>query len=134
MKRASANTLCPCGSGSKYKKCCRKYHQGALPKTAEALMRSRYSAYVFGLADYIMATTHPDNPDFTQNRVSWRDDILLFCRHTDFLKLTVTSAREGETEAFVSFQAELSSGLMREKSRFLKEEGRWLYVDGIWEY
>ncbi len=54
MAKPSPNLPCPCGSGLKYKKCCQKYHKGALPSTALLLMKSRYSAYALGLADYIM--------------------------------------------------------------------------------
>lgn len=42
--------------------CCERYHDGELEPTAEAVMRARFSAYVKGDADYIVATTHPDNP------------------------------------------------------------------------
>ena len=45
---------CPCGGGVSYTHCCEPFHTGqALPPTAEALMRSRYSAFVLGLADYL---------------------------------------------------------------------------------
>ena len=33
-----------------------------MPPTAEALMRSRYSAYNKGLVQYVVDTTHPENP------------------------------------------------------------------------
>ena len=37
---------CPCGSGATYGECCGPIHDGtAKAKTAEALMRARYSAY-----------------------------------------------------------------------------------------
>ena len=51
---------CPCGGGISYTHCCEPFHTGqALPPTAEALMRSRYSAFVLGLADYLWRTWHP---------------------------------------------------------------------------
>ena len=93
-------------------------------------MRSRYSAYAFGLSDYIMDTTHPDNPDYTDNRKEWKKEIDRFCEGTVFEKLKVLSSSQEEDQAFVSFEAYLSSGLLAEKSRFLRENGRWLYVDG----
>ena len=131
MQKASPNLSCPCGSGAKYKKCCQKYHKGALPANAELLMRSRYSAFAFGLADYIIKTTHPDNSDFTDDTKRWKDDILLFSQGTEFLGLKVIHFMDGEEEAYVTFEATLSSGLLHEKSRFLKENGTWLYVDGV---
>lgn len=131
MAKPSPNLPCPCGSELKYKKCCRKYHKGALPATAEQLMRSRYSAYAFGLTDYIMKTTHPDNPDFTENHTQWTEEILHFCNVTDFLGLKIIEVSEGTEKAYVTFEASLSSGILKEKSRFLKENGKWYYVDGI---
>ena len=130
MQKPSPNLPCPCGSKFKYKKCCQKYHKGALPSTAEQLMRSRYSAYAFGLAEYIIKTTHPDNSDYTEACAQWREDIMHFCKGTSFLGLKVLEFTDGEREAYVTFEAALSSGLLKEKSRFLKENGRWLYVDG----
>ena len=52
---------CPCGHPAAYAACCGRYHAGALhlsAPTAEALMRSRYSAFVLGLNDYLLATWH----------------------------------------------------------------------------
>jgi len=48
---------CPCG-GAAYAQCCGRFHHGALPDTAEQLMRSRYSAYVLGLMDYVHQSWH----------------------------------------------------------------------------
>ena len=50
---------CPCGSGDPLDDCCGRYHQGHPAPTAEALMRSRYSAYALGLVDYLRDTTLP---------------------------------------------------------------------------
>jgi SEC-C motif-containing protein len=96
-------------------------------------MRSRYSAYALGLAEYIIHTTHPTNSDFTDDRTQWRDEIIAFSRGTQFHKLTIISFTDGEVEAYVTFEASLSSGMLKEKSRFLKEAGRWLYVEGDFE-
>jgi SEC-C motif domain protein len=59
VKRSVAVPPCPCGSGKGYAACCGLLHAGAPAADAEALMRSRYSAYVLGLADYLRATWHP---------------------------------------------------------------------------
>ncbi|MGI9283536.1 MAG: YchJ family protein [Endozoicomonas sp.] len=53
----SEKTLCPCGSGQVYKTCCGRYHSGEAAPTAEALMRSRFSAYYLKNTDYLIATT-----------------------------------------------------------------------------
>lgn len=130
MGRFSPNELCPCGSKKKYKKCCSIYHKGALPSTALLLMKSRYSAYVVGDSSYIIKTTHPDNPDYTTDIKSWEASILNFSKQTNFLSLEIIDFIDGEEEAFVTFNARLSSGNLKEKSRFLKLHGRWFYVDG----
>ena len=61
---AKQGAACPCGSGKSYADCCQRYHKGELPQTAEALMRSRFVAYVNSDAGYVVETTHPDNPQF----------------------------------------------------------------------
>ncbi len=131
VKKLSPNHPCPCGSGSKYKKCCQRYHKGAVPPDALSLMKSRYSAYAAGESRYIIATTHPDNSDHKEAQKVWREEIDLFCQHTEFLGLKIFSFEETEREATVTFVAMLSTGEMRERSRFLKEEGRWLYLNGV---
>ena len=128
--KISPNTQCPCHSGEKYKKCCQPYHKGIIPSTALRLMRSRYSAFVLGHADYIMATTHSNNPDYTDNKERWRASILDFSHNTQFLGLKILEFIDGEAEAFVTFEARLDQGILKEKSRFLKEKGQWLYADG----
>jgi len=50
---------CPCG-GENYDTCCGRYHHGTPAPDAASLMRSRYSAFVLKLEDYLLATWHPD--------------------------------------------------------------------------
>ena len=128
--KISANTLCPCHSGKKYKQCCQPYHKGILPANAMLLMRSRYSAYALEMAEYIMKTTHPANPDFLPNGAEWKESILSFCRSTHFSGLKILEFMGGENEAFVTFEAKLGEYTMKEKSHFLKEDGKWLYESG----
>ena len=96
-------------------------------------MRSRYSAYAVGESGYIVKTTHPNNPDYTKEVNAWRESIQQFTDNTEFLGLEIVEVIEGEEESFVTFKAQLSSGEMLEKSRFLRVEGRWFYVDGVVE-
>jgi len=133
--KPSPNTQCPCGSLIKYKKCCKPFHNGLIAKTAEELMRSRFCAYSINNADYIIKTTHPDNPEYNLNTNSWEKDIRNFSDYTDFIALEIFETIEDEKESFVSFRAILRQGKLDasfdEKSRFLKVKGKWLYVDGI---
>jgi SEC-C motif domain protein len=128
--KISPNAPCPCHSGKKYKQCCHPYHKGILPSNAQKLMRSRYSAFVLGLTDYIMATTHPNNSDYTEEKEDWRKSILNFSQTTRFLGLNISEFIDGNQEAFVTFEAILDGGSLCEKSRFLKVEGKWLYERG----
>jgi len=126
--KAQPNAPCPCGSRQKYKKCCRRYHLGALAPDALTLMKSRYSAYAFEQADYIIATTHPSSPEYTDDTAQWKKEIVAFGRHTEFIRLEIVEHTPKEKEAFVHFKAHLSSGILEEKSRFVFEKGRWLYA------
>ncbi len=93
-------------------------------------MRSRYSAFALDLAEYIIATTHPNNPDYTDDTESWKKSILNFSQHTRFIGLKIFEFLDGESEAYVTFEADLNGGILKEKSRFLKVEGKWLYESG----
>ena len=51
---------CPCGTSLSYAACCRRFVvDGELAPTAEALMRSRYTAYAMGSGDHLFRTWHP---------------------------------------------------------------------------
>lgn len=94
------------------------------------LMKSRYSAYVVGLSHHIIRTTHPDNPEYDADIKAWGRSIETFSRNTLFLGLEIQAYHERGKEAYVTFVAEMDSGKMRERSRFVCEDGVWLYVDG----
>lgn len=135
--KISGNSACLCGSNKKYKRCCGAYHRGEAAPTPLALMRSRYCAYALHLADYIMATTHPDGPHFQADAEVWREDVLEFSRGTAFEGLSILSAEHlpGAKTGRVTFRAQLSQGgrdvSFVEKSAFAVHEGRWKYVEGV---
>ena len=52
--------LCPCGSSLFLAKCCGVLHAGQPAATPEQLMRSRYSAFMLGLGEYLVHSWHPD--------------------------------------------------------------------------
>jgi len=124
----SINDKCPCGSGLKYKKCCKTYHDGRVPKDALLLMRSRYSAYALGECRYIIKTTHESTRDEDIKSIK------TFSKNTTFQNLKIIEFIDGEKEAYVTFRATLLSdgndSSFSEKSRFLKKNDRWYYVDG----
>lgn len=123
-------TLCPCGTGRDYAACCGRYHAGEPAPDAEALMRSRYSAFVLGDADYLRASWHPDT------RPAELGLDAPGAAKTTWLGLSVKSHRAtGSETAEVEFVARYridggSAVRMQESSRFVRIEDRWYYLDG----
>jgi SEC-C motif-containing protein len=118
---------CPCGSGAVYASCCGRYHAGEAAPDAERLMRSRYSAYVRGLEDYLLVTWHPDTRPATLD--------LNAAPRPQWLGLTVKSQVSlDERRAMVEFVARYKLNgrayKLYETSRFERVDGRWLYVGG----
>lgn len=133
--KISVNSLCPCGSLKKYKKCCKIFHDNIKkPSNALELMKSRFSAYAFEQSEYIIKTTYKDNPDFSTNISVWKEEIEMFSKNKNFEKLEILNFEESEFEAFVTFKATLFQNnndiSFIEKSRFKKLGDIWLYVDG----
>lgn len=128
---------CPCGASNTYKLCCQKYHGGQNPKTALLLMKSRYCAFVRGEIEYIIKTTHPDNPALAGDLAKWKRELLEFSRSTQFkgLKILSTDEPEGSMKATVTFAVNLiqqgRQAGFTEQSQFEKVNGRWLYLDGV---
>ena len=124
----AARAACPCDSGLSYADCCGPWHagltHGVFAPTPEALMRSRYSAYVLGLLDYLLATWHASTApgDLELPPVKW-------------LGLEVRHAEAVGDAGVVEFVARCrdSSGAQRmhETSRFVRQGGRWFYIDGV---
>ncbi len=93
--------------------------------TAEALMRSRYSAHVLGLHDYLQDTWHPRTRPLRAAPpplgLRW---LGLEVRHHTLID---------DAHAAVEFVARSKQGGRAERmhvtSRFERVEGRWLYVD-----
>ncbi len=131
--KANKLVVCPCGSGQSqrsYTQCCGRYIDGSplqIPPDAEALMRSRYTAYVREDAVYLRATWH----------ITRRPNTLAFEPDCKWLGLEVREHRVLDaTHAEVAFVARMRSASgqasrLSERSRFLREaDGRWYYVDG----
>jgi len=128
---------CPCHSGATYRECCKRYHDGVLPETALQLMRSRFSAYAMKLPEYIIDTTHPENPAYRNDRAKWKKEIESFSESTVFEGLEILDFVPGEIKAIVTFTAVLHQedrdATFTEKSFFEKVDGRWLYHTGVME-
>ena len=141
--------MCPCGSGQGLEACCGRWHAGAPAPDAENLMRSRYSAFVLGKAEYLFDTWHS----------STRPDDLELDPNWEWRRLVIEATTAGgpfDDEGTVTFTAiaRTPEGRVsqRERSRFVREsrsgwgaaagEGgarvggaavtgsRWVYLDG----
>ncbi len=120
---------CPCESGLVYAQCCARWHSGPQhlqAPDAEALMRSRYSAFVLDLCGYLLDTWHvstrPDHIEPKPPDLKW-------------LGLSVKGHKvQDATHATVEFVARSrwrgKGERLHETSRFVLEDGRWFYVDG----
>jgi len=126
MRRMKKIENCLCG-GHSYETCCGVLHRGGVAPTAEALMRSRYSAYVLQLEPYLLATWHPTTRPANLGLASEPA--------TQWLGLEIRRHEQrDETHAIVEFVARYKingrAHRLHEISRFVFEDGRWLYLDG----
>ncbi|MEU0336139.1 YchJ family metal-binding protein [Streptomyces sp. NPDC006193] len=128
---------CPCGLPRSYEACCGRHHRPPRPAdpaggapagpsaapTAESLMRSRYSAFVLGDAEYLLRTWHPrTRPE--------RLDLDPRVRWTGLEILDTTDGSAFHTTGTVTFRASYRGGSLHERSRFERVAGAWVYVDG----
>jgi SEC-C motif-containing protein len=93
-------------------------------------MRSRYSAHVQGLVDYVVNTYHP-SCHAEQQRDGIAESI-----ESDWRRLEVicTASGSNENEGFVTFKAFFQEDgneyCLEERSRFVRENDLWYYIDG----
>jgi SEC-C motif-containing protein len=84
--------------------------------------------------DYIIATTHPNNPTYRPDKELWKKEIHAFSQGTQFKKLDILDFTPGEQVAYVTFKAHLTQNgqdvSFTERSRFERVDGRWLYHSG----
>ena len=126
MAKTLPTPACACESGKPFAACCEPYLRGdALPPGAEALMRSRYTAYTLMDEPYLLATWHPSSRPARLDLASESQP--------QWIGLSVKSHKqEDETHASVDFVARYRVGgkahRLEELSRFVKEDGRWFYL------
>jgi SEC-C motif domain protein len=115
---------CVCCSGKSYAECCLPFHNGALAPTPEALMRSRYSAYVLQLTSYLMSTWHGTTSPGDLEPNPFMKWLSLEVLHSDM------SGDVGVVEFIAHYKENGKAGKLHELSRFVREGERWLYIDG----
>lgn len=126
VKASASIDRCPCGGGG-YAECCAPLHDGGPASTAEALMRSRFSAFALGLEPYLRATwsrtTRPSTLEPDPGTVWRRLQIVDTIRGGE-------GDEAGVVEFRASFRDAAGAGVLHERSRFVREAGRWVYLDG----
>ena len=120
---------CPCGWGEPFAGCCGRYlggEQGA--PTAEALMRSRYTAFVVGDVGHLLRSWHPSTRPADLDLdlgVDWRRLVVL----------ATTGGSPFDDTGSVEFEAHYRQagrrGVQHEDSAFTRSGGVWLYVGPV---
>jgi len=124
---------CLCGSEKPFAFCCEPAIEGQKPAaTAEALMRSRYTAFALGAVDYLVDTTAPEKRS--------ADDAAIIAeqvKYTNWVGLKIIDRQAGgrdDDTGVVEFEARYETdeerGILHERSNFRRDAGLWLYVDG----
>ncbi|MFW5875746.1 MAG: YchJ family protein [Myxococcota bacterium] len=125
---------CPCGSGADLDGCCGPILAGdRKAATAEALMRSRYSAYALKKPSHIVESNDPRTRDSVD-----LDAVRGWAERTEWLGLEVLDTAaggedddEGEVEFVARFRDERGrEHSHHERARFIRKEGRWYFHDG----
>ena len=123
---------CPCGSGRAYSECCGPIIAGTkAAATAEALMRSRYSAYAKNEIEWLSKSCVGGDEGVDQEATrKWAEE-------SEWLGLQIISADKGgpnDDKGTVEFIATYIQGGLKDKhherASFVKKDGTWLYGEG----
>lgn len=123
---------CPCNIEKKYSDCCQKAHQNiGSVSSAEALMRSRYSAFVLANIEYLQKS------HYSKTRPSKKEkrNIEKWTKSVKWLKLEVLNTAKGATNENVGtvefkafFMENGTVNVIHENSKFTLENYHWVYV------
>lgn len=122
---------CYCGNLKDYVNCCEKIHKDlANAKTAEQLMRSRYSAFVLANGDFLMKSHYSKTRPTSEKKA-----IVAWAKSVNWIKLEIidtTMGLENDTNGTVTFNAYFYQhgkvDVIHEKSAFKKENKHWKYL------
>lgn len=124
---------CPCNPDILYKDCCHPFHQQTtIAPSAESLMRSRYSAYVYKNTDYLYKTTHPSirTRQLKKDIESWIKDAEWISLEVLETKLGSPKDKIGKVEFLAEYRVNKQCHHHHELSNFKKHNNQWMYVDG----
>jgi SEC-C motif-containing protein len=125
---------CFCGREVSFEDCCGPLLAGqTIAQTAEQLMRSRFSAFCTGNADYLI-TSHHSSKRSANDKQELEDSF----KQSEWLQLTIiesnmglASDSHGEVEFVAIYRQNEEVSRLHERSQFVKENGLWFYVDGV---
>ena len=124
---------CPCGSGVDYAACCQPIIRGKQPaKTAEQLMRARYSAHAKVEIDFLYDSTHPDHREGYDHKGTRKWAEKSAWHGLEILGTTGGGAKDktGEVEFIARFRDKEGVRRHHEIGHFEKKRGRWLFTEG----
>ena len=134
MSNQTMKNMCFCGSGDTFEQCCKPIIDRIQPApTAQALMRSRYSAYAIIASQYLIDSTH-----ISQRANYSKTDIKAWAKESHWQKLEIIECKNGlsaDAVGEIEFKAYYTDcknilQIHHEKSVFKKENGDWFYVSG----
>ncbi len=132
--RAMSESDCPCGSGKAFEDCCEPVIEGKeKAKTAEALMRARYSAYATHRTAFVINTHDPETRHELDEKATEK-----WAAGNDWLNLEIKEIDKGgekDEAGIVEFIATYSDERERtqthhERSEFVRRDGTWYFHDG----
>ena len=131
---AVTHAACPCGSAASFDTCCGPYLAGrASAPHAEALMRSRYTAYTLRDEAYLLATWHSSTRPAAMHLARDNSSREPATKWIGIGLEVKRAASTGAGSAIVEFVARFKTGgraqRMHEVSRFVCEHGCWFYVN-----
>ncbi|MGV9795269.1 YchJ family protein [Gordonia sp. NPDC003422] len=127
--RPDPNSLrCPCCSGLVFGECCGPLLSRVRPApTAQAMMRSRFTAFARGDRDYLLDTWQPDT---RPRELVLADDLRWYRLDVESVSAGTPFDSAGEVGFTAYYRTPDGPGTLHELSRFTRVSGRWYYVDG----
>lgn len=127
----SPQALCPCQSGQLFQACCQSVIEKHSAKTAEQLMRSRFTAFALEDADYLSASWHPKTRPSQitlQEGTQWKALEIVASR--DNSELLKSAQKSAEVQFIATFLEQGEWAKLEENSHFEWLEGHWYYHSG----
>ena len=115
---------CPCNPNKSYINCCKKAHQNIKSvNSAEALMRSRYSAFVLADIEYLQKS------HFSKTRPTKKEknEILIWTKSVEWVQLKILNTTINTVEFKAFFMENGKLEVIHENSFFCKENEHWVY-------